>query len=919
MVQFNNNLNQINQDFFCVIDLETTGTDPLTDQIIEVGVLVFKGDEIINSFESLVKSSRPIPPFVTELTGISDFDLIDAPEFDSISEVLTDLIKNLPIVGHNVNFDLGFLKNYGLSFDNLVFDTLDLSYVFFPKSPSYSLQSLKNEFKFSVQESHRALADCQSTMHLFNEIVNHAKLLPSSIIGRLSQVANSSNWIDPSFFQYVLINSVKDQKMNKNSHSGSNKLDNEDNKLQIEEIFSTNGKLSQSLQGFEYRAEQNQMALNVQKALENKKNLIVEAGTGVGKSLAYLIPAINYSINSNEKIVISTNTIGLQEQLIDKDLPLVMNILGLNTDDDTNFSLLKGRSNYLCLQKFESQVSLQTIDTNSGILMSKIIVWLHSSNSGDLNEMNISRSDHRAILNKFNAEKSLRCMGLEGQCFLRQARNKANESNAIIVNHSLLMSDLISEGSILPPYENLIIDEAHHIEDQASSAFAFSINRTLINDLLSDFVGSENIYERLRRVFTRDSNPVAINELGILDDNTQNIVRRLQENFASLFSIGFLSQHLEISKFKSDKIRVSANHQINNWEDLADLSDNLIVLLEEFLNVLNDLIKTLETKINLIGITEYLGITEASYSNAKSLTSHLLEFFSENQKHFVYWILSDSSRETSSFNGAPFVVGDILYKELFSQKESVVLTSATLTSDEKFEHINFRTGFHPDESLILGSPFDYQSSALLLIPNDIPDPRNTNYLEYVASAIKIICEKAPGGVLVLFTSYSALNTVYDLIKKEKSLNKNLLAQGIHGSPRNLLQIINSDNESLILGTSSFWEGVDLKGSALNSLVITRLPFDVPSDPIYQARFENYANGFNEFAVPNAIMKFRQGFGRLIRSKDDKGVIVVLDNRIVKAPYGKRFVKSLPNVPVSHTSIHDMGSLITQWFNHDTEQ
>ncbi len=149
MVQFNNNLNQINQDFFCVIDLETTGTDPLTDQIIEVGVLVFKGDEIINSFESLVKSSRPIPPFVTELTGISDFDLIDAPEFDSISEVLTDLIKNLPIVGHNVNFDLGFLKNYGLSFDNLVFDTLDLSYVFFPKSPSYSLQSLKNEFKFS--------------------------------------------------------------------------------------------------------------------------------------------------------------------------------------------------------------------------------------------------------------------------------------------------------------------------------------------------------------------------------------------------------------------------------------------------------------------------------------------------------------------------------------------------------------------------------------------------------------------------------------------------------------------------------------------------------------------------------------------------------------------------------------------------
>ena len=173
--------------------------------------------------------------------------------------------------------------------------------------------------------------------------------------------------------------------------------------------------------------------------------------------------------------------------------------------------------------------------------------------------------------------------------------------------------------------------------------------------------------------------------------------------------------------------------------------------------------------------------------------------------------------------------------------------------------------------------------------------------------------------MVLFTSYSALNSVYNLIKKEKNLNKNLLAQGIHGSPRNLLQRINNDNETLILGTNSFWEGVDLKGSALNSLIITRLPFDVPSDPIYQARFENYDNGFTEFAVPNAIMKFRQGFGRLIRSKEDKGITVVLDNRIVKAAYGKRFIKSLPNVPVSYSPISDMGRLITKWFNDDIEQ
>ena len=919
MVQFNNNLNQINEEIFCVIDLETTGTDPLTDRIIEIAVIVFKGDQVLNSFDSLIKSDISIPSLITDLTGISNNDLENAPEFDDISRVLIETIKDIPIIGHNVDFDLSFLRNYGMTFENIIFDTLDLSYVFFPSSPSYSLQSLKKEFNFPVKNSHRALSDCESTMHLFNEIVKDAKSLPSSVIGRLSQVANTSNWIDSAFFQYILINSIENQNSNFDSESPENDLHDKEMFLQIDEIFSKDGKLSESLSGFEYREEQNQMALSVQNALENKTQLIIEAGTGVGKSLAYLIPAINYSIKTNEKIVISTNTIGLQEQLIDKDLPLVMKILGLNSHAEDTFALLKGRANYLCLQKLYSQLSLQNLDTNTGVLISKIIVWLHSSTSGDLNEMNISRSDHRSILNKFNAENTLRCTGFEGQCFLRQARNKANESNAIIVNHSLLMSDLISEGSILPPYENLIIDEAHHIEDQASQAFSFSVSRFIVTDFLSDFVGSDNIYDRLRSILIRDSSNDTLTEFETLDDQTQNIIKRLQDDFSLLFSIGFQSKQLENTKFKSDKIRVSQNHQINNWDQLVDVTDNLIVLLEEFLIILNQLIKTLERKINLIGITEYLGIVESVYSNAKSLISHLVEFFSENKENFVYWIYSDSYRETSSFNGAPFVVGDILYKELFSQKESVVLTSATLTSDEKFEHINFRTGFHPHESIVLGSPFDYKTSVRLIIPNDVPDPRNENYFQYVSESIKIICANAPGGVLVLFTSYSALNSVYEFIKKDKNINKTILAQGVHGSTRNLLQRINNDNESLILGTNSFWEGVDLKGAALNSLIITRLPFEVPSDPIYQARFENYDNGFNDFAVPNAIIKFRQGFGRLIRSKDDKGISVILDSRIVKSSYGKRFIKSLPDIPLSRNSINEMGNIISRWFNDDIDK
>jgi len=323
----------------------------------------------------------------------------------------------------------------------------------------------------------------------------------------------------------------------------------------------------------------------------------------------------------------------------------------------------------------------------------------------------------------------------------------------------------------------------------------------------------------------------------------------------------------------------------------------------------------MESKVNDSDIIELIGETEFYLSQLNQLRDELTEFIEFRNNKTVYWIQKDFVRESASLCSSPFEVGELLDEMLFSKKKTVVMTSATLATDNSFDHISNRTGFLSDESLLLGSPFDYKTSSMMIIPNDMPDPRNAQYNSAVAESIYLAAKNTEGGTMALFTSHASLKATLGIInEKYRDLVGNLYAQGINGTPRTLLKKMRNNPNSLLLGTSTFWEGIDLRGDLLKTLIITKLPFSVPSDPVYQARFSTYENGFTQYAVPNAIIRFRQGFGRLIRSSNDKGVVIVLDSRIYKSGYGKRFIHSLPEMKISRGVITDIPDMLSHWWN-----
>jgi DNA polymerase-3 subunit epsilon/ATP-dependent DNA helicase DinG len=915
MTQLKNNLNDIkNNNNFCIIDLETTGLDPKNDCIIEIGIIVYVDSIVTKSFRSYINSHKPIPSIVSEITGITDADLTGSPEFMSVSNTIMELISDNTIVGHNIKFDLEFLKKYGLLLNNRTIDTLDLSYVAFPMSTDYSLAGLATYLKIDSAISHRALDDCKTTLELLLKCINTLWNLKTTTLAQIHRLSQTAKWESEYLINDLLINKL--DSIEDDEFTGKDLNTDIDQPIvqlkKVDEIFNDHKILGVHIPDYEYRNEQLTMAVKVLDAFQHSYKLMVEAGTGVGKSIAYLIPAIWHSIHENEKVVISTNTISLQEQLIGKDIPLARRIIGAGSTEDISFALLKGRSNYICLPKFYQLLQKETADYSTTLLLGKFLVWFDHTKTGDISEVNISRSEHLKLIPRLNAENSLQCNGYQGHCYLRNARNNASEANVIVVNHSLLMADLKSGGSVLPDYDNLIVDEAHQIEDQASSAFGFNISKFIVLDYLDNLSGSDSLVSRYKSkisvLLNSNENMDFDNKIEYIKDLSQKIQVFFSSIFNNLFTVG--------DSFEN-KIRITDDNsgKILQNDIIKPLYENSIVGLSDLLNSLISIQKIMESKVNDSDIIELIGETEFYLSQLNQLRDELTEFIEFRNNKTVYWIQKDFVRESASLCSSPFEVGELLDEMLFSKKKTVVMTSATLATDNSFDHISNRTGFLSDESLLLGSPFDYKTSSMMIIPNDMPDPRNAQYNSAVAESIYLAAKNTEGGTMALFTSHASLKATLGIInEKYRDLVGNLYAQGINGTPRTLLKKMRNNPNSLLLGTSTFWEGIDLRGDLLKTLIITKLPFSVPSDPVYQARFSTYENGFTQYAVPNAIIRFRQGFGRLIRSSNDKGVVIVLDSRIYKSGYGKRFIHSLPEMKISRGVITDIPDMLSHWWN-----
>lgn len=701
--------------------------------------------------------------------------------------------------------------------------------------------------------------------------------------------------------------------------------------LEIPEIlqcFAPDGALANRFNDYQPRAAQKKMAKTVAETFNHSQVALIEAATGTGKSLAYLIPATLWAVRNRQRVVVSTNTINLQEQLIHKDIPLLQKVL----DCELNAVLVKGRSNYLCLDK------LQALDQQGKLFLEEewadftaLSQWARQTSDGSRSDLSLNVSS--TLWEKVSCESDT-CTRIKcdhySRCFFYKARRNAAAADLLVVNHHLLFADLAvrrttgcyHDAAVLPPYSKLILDEAHNVEDIATEYFGVQVSKLSLHRLLGRF------YQLGKRSSVREKGaiPILLARLRSLEKGIDlDVSDRVEKHVRSR-----LLPELEQLSFLTGEVF----DDCANWFEAQSRASSP----ERKVRFTSDLYQQEGWKLTILArIHQLLQATQALYGNLRALdrlltnlpdrtqealqrqrlelnaltdrleatTVTLAEIFGAQENGKVRWIQWAPSRSGKrvTFRQTHLFIGDILRKNVFEPFGTVVMTSATLTSQKKFDFIKERLGLQQGldsglVELVLPPVFDYRNQAILAIPTDLPYPDHNSFPDALGRFLLRVLESSQGKALILFTSYALLKRTYQCLAQPlNSLGIAALKQG--DAPRyQLTHHFRRDKTSVLFATASFWEGVDVAGEALENLVLTKLPFSVPRDPVVEARVEDIrnrnGNPFLEYIVPQAVIRFRQGFGRLIRDHKDRGSILILDRRILDKSYGRNFLDSLPD-------------------------
>jgi ATP-dependent DNA helicase DinG len=619
--------------------------------------------------------------------------------------------------------------------------------------------------------------------------------------------------------------------------------------MSIIDVLGEKGVFAEKLTGFKVRDVQLSLADKIMDTIESSGTLIAEAGTGTGKTFAYLVPAIL----KNKKTIVSTGTKNLQEQLFYRDLPKVLEIMDLKP----KIRLLKGRSNYLCHHRmYQAMHSRIAHNPELAVPLQLIEKWSHKTNVGDKAELEeVAEND---LIWRHVTSTAENCLGSEcpsyTDCLVMKARRKAMEADILVVNHHLLFADMALKqegfGELLPDAEVIILDEAHQVPEIASRFFSQSFSSYQCKDLINDTTKEAGEVTGAFAAITKH-----------LDDVDQSL-RDLYLQFSDIVESDTLKNLLEK--------KANAEH---------------LQLLKESLDELAVVLKPIAAQSKGLN---------SDFVRCEALIDFLEELLGELKSDFIYWY--EYRNKFFIIHKTPIDISDPLTKFRNENQAAWVLTSATLAVNQSFDHFQKETGFHDSETLLVDSPFDYENNAMIYVPRDVPDANDFNFNQQICEHVLPLIEQTKGGVFFLFTSHKALNNAARFFHDK--LEKPLFVQG-QGSRHQILADFRDSGEGVLLGAASFWEGVDVAGDNLSCVIIDKLPFAHPDNPVLQARInrivENGGNSFFDYQLPKAIIALKQGVGRLIRSETDKGILVICDKRIMTKGYGRQFIHSLPNM------------------------
>lgn len=931
---------------YVALDLETTGLDARHDAIIEIGAARFRRDELMDTFSTFVDPGRHIPHEITTLTGITDQDVRGAP---SIHEALPHLVRfvgDQPIVGHSVDFDLRFLEQHSCEFDNDYLDTFELAGVLLPDADRYSLNRLAQMLDVVLDQPHRALDDALASYRVFRALLDEAAALPPRLLKEIIGQGERVNWNACAFFREALREVAHDPSARPRSPERlgpegplfrpGEKVERlepvaDPRPVDIAELASLleqDGALAHWFPNYEYRPQQIEMLRTVAEAFNHDRHLLVEAPTGVGKSLAYLIPAVRWAMQNGERVVISTNTINLQEQLYNKDLPDLESILSA----DFRATVLKGRSHYLCPAQLQALRHRGVRSPEQARVLAKVLIWLLRTRDGDGDELFLPSGLERSMWHRLSADYEgcdpERCRYFQrGVCYFYRARRAAEGAHLIIVNHALLLADVAVQNRALPQYNYLVVDEAHHLESAITQGLSFETDRTSVRRLLSE-IGHVSAGGRVTGLMSQvlgrcrqarlpedimGDLELALGQIGQAVDRALGQVDTFFDSVEAFAKEQKGDRHTPYSF----RMRLDSGVRIQPaWDSIEIACDDMdrpvrtaVGELEKLAGGLDELVAQYdipdadELQVQILGMAQHL-------EEVRAKISHMIM---DPSDALIYWLEMQPNSDDLSLHAALLHVGPLMEEELFHKKRSVVLTSATLRTSGTFDFLRERLHAWDANELAVGSPFDYESSTLFYIVDDIPEPNERGYQKILAQGMAELFRATQGRALALFTSYRQLRATFRAIKAplaQRGITVQAQGQGV--SRAQLLENFRTGDRRVLLGTRSFWEGVDVPGDPLSCLAIAKLPFSVPSDPIYAARAETFEQPFRDFSVPETILRFLQGFGRLIRTRDDRGIIVCFDKRLLTKSYGPFFLESLPNPSIRRGSVTQLPKVAADW-------
>ena len=935
-------------EVYVSIDLEMTSARPEEQAVVEIGLIKFRGNETVGAWSSLVNPGVEFPYAIQILTGIDPADLRSAPRIEELAAEITEFIGSLPLIAHSVASDINALARNGISLNNPTIDTFELASVLLPQMSSYGLAALAAHFGIAFPKQHRAVADALVTRDLFLRLLEVAEAQDQLILDEAVRLVSGSGWtLEQLFtnlaarkrssstgasiwqraaagagFESLVLGLISATRRDEPPLEPTEVCQPIDIEL-LKSLFDSTGTVANEVADYESRPSQVQMLEAVGGALNNEGQLLIEAGTGTGKSLAYLLPAAEFATQNLERVVVSTNTINLQDQLFFKDIPLVRRII----QGDLRVSLLKGRNNYLCLHRWRLMRRRQDLSLAERVALVKIMIWLLQTETGDLAELNLSDGEQSVLPNLWASGEHCNADVCEyfrdGVCYLIRARRQAEAAHLVLVNHALLLSDVLTDSSLIPAYHYLIVDEAHHLENRATDQFGWSISVRAFDSVLDSISsGGErrtgllvNLPNVLRAVGA--GAPVQTDVRGLVRSATV-AVEAIRLASRRLFSaLAQILSEQEAGRGFAPRMRVTpAVRGGSAWAVIERQCDEVSDSVDEACQRM----ATVQTALSQMARQDHLPAVELVYNELTSTLASLAasreqfnEFICESSEERIYWLSFDVAGNVV-LHAAPLQVGPALESYLFAQKRAVILTSATLTIAGSFTFMKEHLGLPDADEASLPSPFNYRDSTLISVPTDIAEPERPNYQRDLHSTLVRLAISTGGRMLVLFTSHSQLRRTYHAISDQLAAKEILvLGHGVDGSSRrHLLQSFRTNERVVLLGAASFWEGIDVVGEALSVLVIVRLPFPVPNDPVFAARSELCDDPFHEYGLPLTILRFRQGFGRLIRSSTDRGAFVVLDRRIQTRSYGRQFLESLPSSTIRIAPLSNLVPTVQRW-------